>query len=201
MIEAMVRSGDVAGAQKVILGELEKKFGDVARATADSKVQLTNSINDIKEEIGKTMLPALDSAAQAVLPILQRLTEWIKANPELAKSIGLIAVALGAFLAVGGSLIIMLGTLAASLAVIGVSLAAGGAARRNLGRVLETPRLFALANGLLQPESVDLERHSRSVRDCVFACPHPACHRLPGHRTPERSLGHGPGRIIGDPGS
>lgn len=127
MIQAMAESGNVAGAQKLILQELETEFGGLARATADTRTQMGNSFGEIKEEIGKTLLPAFDAAAKAVLPILQNINEWIVANPELVKTIGIVVAILGGFLTVVGSVTVAIGTLTAALGVLGISLAMGGA--------------------------------------------------------------------------
>jgi phage-related minor tail protein len=127
MVKQMVKAGDVAGAQKVILGELNTEFGGLARATVDAQTQLNKSWNDIKEAIGKTLIPALDSIAQKVTPILQQIQQWITDNPELAKTIGLVVLVIGGLLTVFGTLVVVLGTVAASLAVLGITLAVGGA--------------------------------------------------------------------------
>jgi hypothetical protein len=127
MIEKMVKAGDVAGAQKLILEELNKEFGGQARAAADASTQLSKSFNEIKEEVGKTLIPAFDAIAQKVTPILEKIQRWIADNPELAKTIGLIVLAIGGLLTVFGTLVVVLGTVAASLAVLGITLAVGGA--------------------------------------------------------------------------
>jgi len=63
VIESMVAAGDAAGAQAVILGELEKKFGGVSKAIADTPAgklkQLKNEYSDIRAELGEQLIPAL----------------------------------------------------------------------------------------------------------------------------------------------
>lgn len=59
-INTMQKAGDVAGAQAVILSELENQFGGVARAAADgtgSLEQTQNILGDISETVGKAALP------------------------------------------------------------------------------------------------------------------------------------------------
>lgn len=62
-IKDFVKLGDVASAQKVILGELETQFGGVARAVAKSAggafEQLGNKIGDVAEGVGKDLTPDL----------------------------------------------------------------------------------------------------------------------------------------------
>lgn len=56
-IKTMHQAGDILGAQKVILAELESQFGGAAEAMADPVVQLKNSIGDLGESIGYQVLP------------------------------------------------------------------------------------------------------------------------------------------------
>jgi len=60
-IKTFTEANDLASAQAVILKEVESQFGGVARAMAETDVgkidQLTNSINDLKEEIGTELIP------------------------------------------------------------------------------------------------------------------------------------------------
>lgn len=121
-IEAMEAAGDMAGAQAIILEELELAYGGVARATADAGTQLANTFEQVKGDIGKTFLPALDEAARAIIPVLQQVRAWIEANPDLAKTIGLIALAVGGFLTVGGTLVVLLGSVTAAAAALGIAL-------------------------------------------------------------------------------
>lgn len=73
LIKSLVDSGNVAGAQKVILQELQREFGGSAEAagkTFPGQLQiLGQSMDDIKQKIG-----------DALLPILQNLTSWVSTN-------------------------------------------------------------------------------------------------------------------------
>ena len=59
--------GDIASAQKVILGELETQFGGMAKAAgqtfAGSMAQMSNAIGDAGEAFGSLLAPALQKAA------------------------------------------------------------------------------------------------------------------------------------------
>lgn len=72
-IKAMVAVGDAAGAQKLILDELEKSTGGAARAAGKTFAGqldiLKNQISDVMEEIGG-----------AFLPMLKDLVEWVNRN-------------------------------------------------------------------------------------------------------------------------
>lgn len=65
VIKALVETGDVAGAQKVILAELETEFGGQARAAADPVIQLKNEIGNMAEAIGYKLMPYVDAVTTA----------------------------------------------------------------------------------------------------------------------------------------
>lgn len=66
-IKAMVAAGDVAGAQAVILQELQKEFGGAAKAAGGTFAGqldiLKTSLGNVKENIGGALLPVLTELA------------------------------------------------------------------------------------------------------------------------------------------
>ena len=85
MIATMVETGNTAGAQALILKELETQFGGSAAAAADTfggrMTQLQNIIGDVGEEIGNQLLPAMKTIAEEAGPaILDAVREL---NPEI----------------------------------------------------------------------------------------------------------------------
>lgn len=72
-IKAMVEAGDTAGAQKIILGELETQFGGAAEAAGSgfggAMARLQDAVGDAFREIG-----------QELIPILTDLAEWLAKN-------------------------------------------------------------------------------------------------------------------------
>ncbi|MBM4077796.1 MAG: hypothetical protein FJ267_19375, partial [Planctomycetes bacterium] len=76
-IKAMQATGDVAGAQKVILGQLEGSFGGAARAVADPWTQLQNTIGDVGESIGSLLLPSVNVLATGLSGLLTIVGEVI----------------------------------------------------------------------------------------------------------------------------
>lgn len=78
MIEEMVRMGDVAGAQNVILKELEGQFGGMSRdvnTTTGALKQMWNVLGDVAEVIGNAFLPGIRDTAIAI-------KEWAERNQE-----------------------------------------------------------------------------------------------------------------------
>jgi len=71
MIKAMVAAGDTAGAQTIILKELESEFGGAAKAagetTAGAFARLKNNTDNLAESFGKMLLPTLADAAQGLI--------------------------------------------------------------------------------------------------------------------------------------
>lgn len=97
MIQSMVEAGDVAGAQALILAELQKEFGGSAEAAgktfAGQLDRLKNSFANILESIGMAVLPALQMLADKLLTALsdpavqaaiQNVANWLAVNLPLA---------------------------------------------------------------------------------------------------------------------
>ena len=81
-IKKMVETGDVLGAQKIILGEVESQVGGVAAASASMSDKVKVSWDNLKERIGTALLPALDKLGNWFLnkglPAIQRFGGWVK---------------------------------------------------------------------------------------------------------------------------
>lgn len=73
LIKSLVDSGNVAGAQKVILQELQREFGGSAEAagkTLPGQLQiLSQSFDDMKQQLG-----------DALMPILKGFVDWVQVN-------------------------------------------------------------------------------------------------------------------------
>ncbi|MDR3595098.1 hypothetical protein [Clostridium sp.] len=67
-VQAMQAAGDVAGAQKVILGELNKEFGGQSQAALNNysgqMEKFSQTVGGIKSAIGSVLLPYLTTVAQ-----------------------------------------------------------------------------------------------------------------------------------------
>lgn len=62
-IETMVKSGNILGAQKMILAELSTQFGGAAAAGADAGKRLSTVWGNFKETLGTALLPSFNTAA------------------------------------------------------------------------------------------------------------------------------------------
>lgn len=62
-IAALVETGDLLGAQKIILGEVESQVGGVAEATATSSEKAQVAWDNLKEQVGTALIPMVDRLA------------------------------------------------------------------------------------------------------------------------------------------
>lgn len=110
-IKAMVATGDAAGAQKIILGELEKQFGGAAKAAQETDPwnKVKDAFNNVAETVGNALIPILPVVASAIETVANAFTSL---SPETQKFIIIAAgsaAALGPMLAALGSLTTVLG--------------------------------------------------------------------------------------------
>ena len=80
MIETLVNSGDVIGAQRIILEELRGEFGGAAEAAGDTfggqLAKLKNRVGDVGERIGKALVPVV----MKLIPLIEgaaNVIEWL----------------------------------------------------------------------------------------------------------------------------
>ncbi len=79
-IKAMVESGDVLGAQKIILGEMSTQFGGAAEAASDPMQRLGTIVGNLQERIGTALLPIVEQAADWLGENLPRAMDWLAAK-------------------------------------------------------------------------------------------------------------------------
>jgi hypothetical protein len=127
-IKAMAEAGDVAGAQRLMLSELERQYAGQAKAMADTTggqmQQLSNAWGDFQEQIGAIVaqvLPPLVDALKGVVSWLQSLDQdtlkWVV-------GIGAVVAAVGPLLAILGGMVAGIGALVPVIAAVGTGLAA-----------------------------------------------------------------------------
>lgn len=122
-IKAMTEAGNIAGAQGVILAEVEKQFRGAAAAAAD-----TSPWRQAQVAIGQ----AMDAVGEAILPVLPVITGFIvrlaqafqSLSPEAQKTIVVIAAlaaALGPLMVAVGFAITSMAPFLAAISAIGAS--------------------------------------------------------------------------------
>lgn len=108
-IETMQKAGDMAGAQRIILAELNKEFGGSAAAAAAADggwAQFNDRMGEAAESIGTALLPLLgmlgsfltDTVAPAIETVAGVLADWLS-DPATVTAIQGIADAIGTTLA------------------------------------------------------------------------------------------------------
>jgi hypothetical protein len=67
LIKTLVDSGDLLGAQTIILEELETQYGGTAEATANWSDKLNLAFDNVKESVGKSLTPAFEQFAKFLI--------------------------------------------------------------------------------------------------------------------------------------
>lgn len=98
-IDAMVKTGDVAGAQKVILKELNTEFGGAAKAAGESfpgELQRAHrAFEDLSQGIVEKFLPIFSPAIEGIIKLMQRITPTIgDVSQKVADKAGVIGGAI-----------------------------------------------------------------------------------------------------------
>jgi hypothetical protein len=70
-IRTLVESGDTLGAQRIILGELEKQFGGAAEAMSTPLDRAKVAVGNLAEELGTYLLPVVGGAAEGLLGLIE----------------------------------------------------------------------------------------------------------------------------------
>jgi hypothetical protein len=65
-IKTLTQSGNTLGAQKIILGEVNKEFGGTAAASATAGEKMKVAFGNFKEQIGTALLPIIDQVATII---------------------------------------------------------------------------------------------------------------------------------------
>jgi hypothetical protein len=133
MIMSMVAAGDTAGAQKIMLGELERQFGGAAEAArkANPSADAIKAWNNLQEVIGAKLIPVLT-------PLIVKLTDVLRAFDNLSPGMQNTILVGGAFLAVIGPIVTTLGALSAAFSVVLPLLGAIGPLFSSTGAIAAT---------------------------------------------------------------
>ena len=147
-IESFIAVGDIASAQKIILGELTTEIGGVAEAfgkTSGGQMAIfMNKLDNMKEVIGAALIPSLIRFMDAITPMIVAFTN---APPAIQNTvIGLLALlaAAGPLISVLGTLMTVIGAFSTGGALAGVGAAAAAAGAGILAALLPLLPVLAL---------------------------------------------------------
>lgn len=83
-IAAVREANGLYAAQALVLDKVERSYGGAAQSIGNSSANLLTKINetwsDIKTDLGKGLLDAVTPALEALLGILQDISQWVKEN-------------------------------------------------------------------------------------------------------------------------
>jgi hypothetical protein len=113
-IKILVESGDILGAQKLILAELETQYGGTAEASANATDKMAQSWENIKERLGTVLLPFVDTLQQRLENLAKRFENMSDEQVQFIVKVAGIAAA-------AGPALIVLGSLARAVAAIGTA--------------------------------------------------------------------------------
>lgn len=115
MIKAMAEAGDVAGAQDLILQELEKQYGGAAKAAREAAPggDQLQAWRTLQETIGERLVVAFEAIEKAVTPIINAFLELDEGTQTTIIVVAALAAAIGPALIVIGAMASGLGALAA----------------------------------------------------------------------------------------
>ena len=98
---------------------LNEEVAKRQETTAAKMALLKNQMLLMAETIGVTLVPVLEDIVNAVMPIIEKIIDWVKENPKLTKTILVILGAVGGLLLTLGPILMVLGTLIPMLPVLG----------------------------------------------------------------------------------
>lgn len=81
-------------------------------AFSDQLEQIGLQIKGAKLQLGTALIPALSAAAKKISEVIDKITRWIQENPELAATIGNIAMIMGKWVAILGTAAVAIGSVA-----------------------------------------------------------------------------------------
>lgn len=143
-IKQMMKLGDVAGAQKVILGEVEHEFGGTAQAAGSTfagQLDIANhAVQGLLEAVGMQLLPVLTGLATGIGSVVRWLTDNLSPGviqagivfAGLVAAIGPVATILGSIGAVIGIVLSPIGL------VVGAVIGLAAAFATNFGGIRDT---------------------------------------------------------------
>jgi hypothetical protein len=99
---------------EVIMQQTAVTSGDFAN-TSDSLSNrqriLDATLTNVSATLGTTFIPIIQDVLNKVSPIIQKVSEWIQANPELARNIILVTGAIAGLVAIAGTLGLLIPTI------------------------------------------------------------------------------------------
>ena len=114
-VKSMVETNDLAGAQTLILAELEKQYGGSAEAAAQAGLgpitQLKNQLSDLSEQIGARLIPFVKQFTTWLVGLAEKFDNLSESQKDTIVKFALIVAAIGPLLIIIGKMSIGLSAL------------------------------------------------------------------------------------------
>lgn len=81
-------------------------------AFSDQLENIGEQVKGVKLQLGAALIPALSAATEKISKVIDKITKWVQENPELAATIGNIAMTTGKWIAILGTAAIAIGSVA-----------------------------------------------------------------------------------------
>jgi hypothetical protein len=137
LAQQLAKTGDIMGAQAVILAALGEAWGGRAREQAkglEGQIkQLNVEFGNVMQTIGGALLPVMTSFTESLKPAIIGVNDWAKAHPELVSQLTLAAAGVAAVMLAVGPLLIALPTLVSSIGLVAAGFTAAAAAAGGAG--------------------------------------------------------------------
>ncbi len=87
-IRLFQEGGDLMGAQKIILKELEDQLGGTAEASADSTAKIANAFKDVSEAFGNVFLEVIEELEPELIDLAETIEDLAPALQGFARALG-----------------------------------------------------------------------------------------------------------------
>jgi hypothetical protein len=94
-VRAMVETGNIAGAQRIILEELETQFGGSAEAAGDAFSDIKNSAIMLGQEFGELIYNAVTPLVESITSVIQRISDMDDRWKGIVLTLGAVVAAIG----------------------------------------------------------------------------------------------------------
>lgn len=105
-------------------GAAQAAYEEMERSLDRQMTAMKEQFDALVITIGEAFIPVLKDILDAVKPVIDAIVGWMQENPELAKTIVVVAGAVGAAMAVLGPLLILLPSLISALPILGAAFVA-----------------------------------------------------------------------------
>lgn len=104
------------------LTQTDDRIRNVTGATREMGDTLDNNAGDalkrVQRALASSFMGVLDEVDDTIIRVSNRVTSWMRQNPELTSTLTKVAMALGVLTAIGGTALVVLGSLLGPLAMI-----------------------------------------------------------------------------------